>query len=123
MGDRVTNPNVVSELAGKSSFIKQPNFESIERTALTSTVATQFTSTGGWYAVRAINYDVSGANYAYILDSNNQYYLAAVSSQTGTYIRSVTPWVYFPVGKKFYARGGFTDATDSGLLYAPASWN
>ena len=103
-------------IAGK---INPPDLSNITRTALTSDLATEVTSTGAWYAVRAINRDTSGTNYAYILDSANTNYLAASSCPTGTYVRAVTPWVYFPSGAKFYARGAFTSATESGLLSAP----
>lgn len=99
--------------------INPPDLSNITRTALTSDLATEVTSTGAWYAVRAINRDTSGTNYAYILDSANSTYLATNTNPAGTYVRAVTPWLYFPSGAKFYARGAFTSESESGLLSAP----
>lgn len=110
--------NKLSRKADKSNVINPPDFSTIERTALTSDAAVQVTSTGAWYAVRAINTGTSGSNYAFILDENNDQYLSASSNPAGTFIRAMTNWLYFPSGAKFYARATFTYAADSGLLKA-----
>lgn len=104
--------------ADKNNVINPPDFSTITRTALTDNVAVQVTSTGAWYAVRAINTNTSGTNFAFILDANNDQYLSASSNPAGTYLRAMTSWLYFPSGAKFYVRACFTYADDSGLLKA-----
>ena len=106
----------------ESEIVKQPDVLNATRTALTSGTVTAVTSDGSWYAVRAINSSASGGCAAYIQDSNGSAYYAAVAAKDGTYQRAMTPWIYFPSGKKFYVRAIFTDSDDSGLLKAAANW-
>lgn len=97
-----------------------PNFNSITSQSLTNGNATQITSTGAWYAVRTINTSTSGDCSSYILDSSNTNYLGAVSAPQGTFVRSMTPWLYFPSGAKFYVRSIFASSGGTGeLLKAP----
>lgn len=106
----------------ESEIVKQPDVLNATRTALTSGTITEVTSDGSWYAVRAINSSTSGGCSAYMCNSNGSVYYAAVTAPSGTYQRAMTPWIYFPAGKKFYARAFFTDSDDSGLMKASASW-
>ena len=100
------------------NIINPPDLSNISRQALTNDVATEITSTGKWYQVRAINGGTSGTNMAYILDSTNTYYLSANSNPQGSYVRATTDWLYFPSGSKFYARASFTADSSSGLFSA-----
>lgn len=106
----------------EGEIVKQPDVLNATRTALTSGTFTEITSTGAWYAVKAINKDTSGPCAAYICIGQGDDYLAATAGPTGTFQRVMTPWIYFPAGKKFYVRAFFTSANDSGLMTAAASW-
>lgn len=106
----------------ESEILKQPDVLNATRTALTSGTFTKVTSDGSWYAVKCINAGTSGGCSAYLCDSGGDQYYAACESPNGAYQRAMTPWIYFPAGKVFYARGIFTSANDSGLMKAAASW-
>ena len=98
-----------------------PDFSSYTSESLTNGTATQITSTGAWYAVRSINTSTSGDCSSYILDSSNVNYLSAVSAPSGTFVRSMTPWLYFPSGKKFYVRSIFASSGGTGELLKASS--
>lgn len=85
--------------------------------SLTTDVAKQIMSEGGWYQVRAINGATSGANGAFILSSDQTKYYYAMPTVEGNYKRTVTPPFYFPKGSYFCARAFFTDTDASGVFF------
>lgn len=75
----------------------------------------------GWYAVRSINRDTSGACSSYICkDSGFTDYLAADQGGSGTFLRSVSGWIFIPAGTVIYVRAYFTYSGE--LLYAPPTY-
>ncbi len=101
-------------------FINPPSvLDSTRQATLTSGTVQQITSVGGWYQVRAVNGSDSGACYAYIQSAETSGYIATNAVPNGNWNRAVTPYIYFPAGTTFWARAGFTLASDSGVYVAP----
>ena len=76
---------------------------------LTSNTVTRITVPSyGWYFVRAINTDVGGACFAYIVNANSDGYIAASESGTGTWMRATTAPVPMRSGTVVDVRAAFT---------------
>lgn len=98
--------------------INPPDVVNKTRTTLTSGEITPITSVGGWYSVEAQTREESGDCTAYLGDVSLSTYYAAVNGGSGTFRRACTPWIYFPKGATFSARGSFTAPDRSGLNFA-----
>lgn len=99
----------------EKKHVNPPNTSTATRVdPLESGVMKAITSDGAWYQVRAINTTVSGDCFAFLLDDSG--YLATTMTQAGTYVRAVTPIMWFPKGKVFHARFSGTDTANCGLF-------
>lgn len=104
----------------KPKHINPPDLAQASKVAsLVASEITPFTSAGGWYCVKGINYGYEGGSYAYIMNSSATEYLSTSTAPDGAYVRNVTSWLYFPKGAVFNARANFTDSNLSGIFFAP----
>lgn len=101
--------------------INPPNIDAARKVLdcpLNGTIARLPNCEPGWYQIKAINTADSGKCSANMTDYSAANIYAMAYAGDGTYIRALTPWVYWE-NTTVCARVWATNSNDSGLFYAP----